>query len=291
MQTFYLAALYEEFPVTYQGQIMLDYFNPHTALAHQLTDVFQRMALYFISLGNAVAALTSAVSLELAQALLDVVIQTFNLAFCFTLEIEGGSPDTDYTNDFLNAFQIPFNLIRFRFPFGTVFNVVIESWNLGNLQTGGLPGNPETDPPFDTTNPNELSPFPTPGGNNPEAPYGDSPPESSPLDPTLDPDDFSNAPEPPPEPDTILLQSWFIPGIPGQQSEGVAVGCPAGSLAESIPSLSGVQNSTSQGTFPVRIDEDGVICAQDVLAGAPGFTFSDNVFSAAGCGVNGLKDC
>lgn len=285
-QTFYLTALYEEFPISYQNQIVLDYFNPHTALAHQLTDVFQRMAVYFSTLATGVATIAASMALDVVDVLLDAALEIFKLAFCFTLEIGGGEPDVDYSTDFLNAFQVPWNLIRFRFPFGTVFNVSIECWNLGQLQSGGLGGNPETDPPFDTDNPGSSSPFPTPGANDPAMPYGESPPESSPLDPTLDPDDFSNAPDPVPEGRTTMLESWTFPAIPGFQPQATAVGCPAATLADSIPILADIQNSVSQGVFIVRLDAMGNANQQDVLDGAPGFVFGDNVFGATtACGV------
>ena len=99
----------------------------------------------------------------------------------------------------LNTFVHPFDMIRFKFVFGTVFLVDIESWNLVDTTGSFSPPPWPEELPYNPANPNDLPPETTPGGADPENPYGAIPPESSPRDPRLDPNEFSNAPDPLPE--------------------------------------------------------------------------------------------
>ncbi len=287
-QGFWLNTLVEEFPINYSNQYIWDYWNQHSTLAYQFTNVLQRLTKFFVSTIDFETFLLvagSPITTELATARTEVSSLTSE---GFTVETTSPITDSNPANDTLNTFVHPFDLIRFKFSFGTVFAVGIDSWNLGTTFSGTTPPPYPAEVPYPTENPNGITPFPTPGGNNPDEPYGVNPPESSPLDPRLDPNDFSNAPDPLPPSGTINLQGWSIPAIAGFQSAAFAVGCPAGSLAESIFTLAGVQNAVNLGVKPIRVDAQGRASGADVLAAFPGFIFGDHTFGAGpACGVTG----
>ena len=196
-QAFLLQEHYADFPINYTGACIWDWQNEHGILAHQLTSIAQKLKTFcqvssqfqrfILPLGDEVAARYDA---------LDAVLANFTEGL--TYEESLGTADGNPSNDRVNAFEHPFNLLRFRFPFGTVFNIAIDSWQPGNTLSGSLYGYPEATPPYDTGNPSQNIPTPSEGANNPANPYGAEPPDSSPYDPNLDPGDYSNAPPPDP---------------------------------------------------------------------------------------------
>jgi len=140
----------------------------------------------------------------------------------------------------------------------------------------------------------DAAPSPLDGANDqePAPPPGQPPtPGSPPYDPsTGDDGETPAAPTPPTPPGgTVMLQGWSFLGIPGVQSAGFAIGCPAATLAISIPALAGVQNPVNLGAKPVQADSQGRVFGSAVLAAFPGFIFGNHFFSAdASCGVNGV---
>ena len=287
-QAFSRNILIEEFPVNYTSQYIWDYWNEHLTLAHQLTSVFQRLAefakvqLDYIEFVLPPAGEGDQFGVQAARAKIQKLTEGL------TLE-EGGFPnDLLPNNDYVNSFNHPWDLIRFRFPFGTVFAVAIESWEAGATSGGSSSNTPAQDPTYDPTNPAGNAPAASDPSGDPNNPYGANPPASSPRDTTLDPSDFSNAPDPSNSTGTRNIQGWFIPGIPGLQAEGYAIGCPAGSLGESIPPLVGIQNPVNLGVKPITANANGLISGAEVLAAFPGFIFNDHFFSAdTACGING----
>lgn len=197
-QSFWLNNLIHEFPINYTSQYIWDYWNEHATLAHQYTSALQKMSQFLsgaIDFMQFVLVQGSAIAVKLESSRPEVE----SLPKGGFLEEGFGIPfDNNPANDIVNTFVHPFDLIRFKFTFGTIFAVAIDSWNLGVTYSGSQPQPyPET-PPYPTENPNGLPPFPTPGSRDPDNPYGQSPPDSDPFDPRLDPDDFSNAPPPTP---------------------------------------------------------------------------------------------
>jgi hypothetical protein len=196
MQAFYLGAHYQDFPINYSSQVVWDWWNEHGTIAHQLTSALQRIAEFMkVSIDFQEFVLPMGDSGD-GNDLPAVRESVKRLTEGLTYERSGLANDADPTNDTVNTFEHPFNLIRLKFPFGTVFNVNIDSWVPGLTAKGATYGTPEETPPYDTDNPNGTNPDATPGSSDPENPYGPNPPDSNPLDPNLDPDDFSNAPEP-----------------------------------------------------------------------------------------------
>jgi len=126
---------------------------------------------------------------------------------------------------------------------------------------------------------------------DPAPPPGQQPtPGSPPYDPsTGDDGETPLAPTPVPPPGSIvMLQGWQIFAIPSVQVAGFAVGCPAASLAISIPVLAGVQNPINLGVKPIQVDSQGRAFSSSVLAAFPGFEFGNHFFSAnPSCGVTG----
>lgn len=288
VQAFWRNTLTNEFTISYPEQYLWDYWNEHSTIAHQLSSVFQRLSLF-----NQIALdYFSFVSVEgspLQQALEAAKLEQSRLALGLT---DDNSllplPDIVSTNDVVNTFIHPFDLIRFKFPFGTIFAVRIESWSLGDTFGGSPVELPNEDPDYPTTNPSGDSPAQTPGASNPLQPYGNAPPPSSPIDPRLDPNDFSNAPPPPTGGGTRSVQGWQIPAIPGQQIAGVAVGCPGATIDISLGYTTGIQNAVSLGVVAVTADANGRVLGSDVLTAFPGFVFGDNIFAPdARCGVTG----
>lgn len=276
-QGFWLNAMVEEFPINYSSQYVWDYWNEHATIAHQLTNVFDRLTPFLlgtISFMNFLLPLGGVLTEQLEEARLVLA----NLTTGLTKEINPlSSPDGLSDNNSLNTFVHPFDLIRFRFMQGTIFAVGISSWNLGDTYGGSTPTEAPGVPPYPTENPNSEQPIATPGANDPQNPYGASPPPSSPRDPRLDPDDFSNAPDPAPPTGTILLQGWEIPLRPDNiQPAGFLIGCPAATLALSFPPFANVIDSIDRGVFPFVVDANGFPSDAAILAAFPGFRFGDN---------------
>ncbi len=195
-QAFSRNVLIEEFPVNYTSQYIWDYWNEHLTLAHQLTSVFQKLSEF------------AKVSIDFQEFLLppvapggaaslDVIRQKMRtLTEGLTLETSGIPNNFLPADDYVNSFNHPWDLIRFRFPFGTVFAVAIESWEAGATSGGSSSNTPAQDPTYDPTNPAGNAPAASDPSGDPNNPYGANPPASSPRDTTLDPSDFSNAPDP-----------------------------------------------------------------------------------------------
>lgn len=287
-QGFFTGILTHEFPINYSTQYIWDYWNEHATIASQLASVLARIRQFLLASIQVQTALANNIEPilgDLMDASFDIIEELTNgLTFD---NVPDGTP-VGIGDRILNTFVHPFDLIRFKFVFGTVFLVDIESWNLVDTTGSFSPPPWPEELPYNPANPNDSPPETTPGGADPENPYGAIPPDSSPRDPRLDPNEFSNAPDPEPPLGTVDLQGWQIPAIPGQQTAGFAVGCPAASLADSVPPLAGVQNEINLGVFPISQDSAGRVSGDEVLAAFPGFIFGDNFFGAnADCGVTG----
>jgi len=157
----------------------------------------------------------------------------------------------------LNTFVHPFDLIRFKFVFGTVFLVDIESWNLVDTTGSFSPPPWPEELPYNPANPNDSPPETTPGGADPENPYGAIPPDSSPRDPRLDPNEFSNAPDPLPPPELQCLRSVGEVQIAGLDSSPRAIdfitgGYPSGFTA-AWEQVGTTQNPPIRPIFNVRV--------------------------------------
>lgn len=202
-QTFWQGWIVDTKQIEYPKTLVFDYWNEHATMANQLVSVFQKLrkVLYAYLIWDVGVISTSDIVLPLLtlayQGLLE---ETYPLLLTLekglTEEVVSGSSDEDATNDYVNTFQTPINLVRFRFPVGTVFRVRIESWRLGLTEDGTRDGNQLSEVPYPTTNPNPVPPEKTSGTSDPLNPYGAAPPPQSPLDPALDPADFSDAPPP-----------------------------------------------------------------------------------------------
>lgn len=262
-QTFWQNTLLDEYPINYVSQFLIDHWNQHATLAHQITEVLDRSG--FISESDIRFLIDTYPDYPRIADLAEALLKAVRIAACFKIDLPGGE-------SFINTFNLPFNLLRFKFPFGTVFNVTIDTWTMiAGEDSDFLPGNPNTSQPYDTDNPNGNSPDQTPGNRNPEQPYGPNPPESSPLDPDLDPNDFSNAPEPePPEP-RVSVRGWFLPAIPGAQSEGyVIAGSDVASLQD-VPGFAFASGEADLGTACVLRDSNGGADGNALSAAYPGF--------------------
>jgi len=140
----------------------------------------------------------------------------------------------------------------------------------------------------------DAVPSPSDAANDqdPAPPPGQQPaPGSPPYDPsTGDEGETPPAPTPPPSPgSTVIVQGWEILRVPGVQTAGFAIGCPAASLAVSIPTLAGIQNPINLGAKPVQADAQGRAIRAAVVAAFPGFIPGSHTFAADGsCGVNGM---
>lgn len=289
IQMFSSNNIINESPINYPRAIVWDYWNEHATIAQQLTGTLQRLSRFLVRTIDFEVFLLLEGS-PLAESLTLIRPEMEQLAQAFVLEASG-SPirDSFAFNDFVNTFQHPWDLVRLRFTFGTVFTVKLESWVLGNTLEGSAPGLPSPNPPYEQPKADDAPPSKSPGSADPNAPYGINPPGQSPIDPDLDPDDFSNPPQPPTGGNTVNLQGWQIPGIPGVQSAGFAVGCPAANLGASIPGLAGAQQVVNLGVKPLATDDQGRVSAAAVLAAFPGFQFGSNTFAADNsCGVNGV---
>lgn len=192
-------------PIKYPRQVVWDDWNIHGTLAHQLTEVYMQIHLILDVLMTAEREAPGVVDgvIDLLNFFIDNRLERL---FCLVLDVPN-----DILPPFINTFQRSVNVIRFNFPPGTVFNVIIESWNMGETEDGIQEGNPVTDEPYDAFSPQEYLPDRTPGGSDPESSYGSNPIPSSPIDPLLDPADFSNAPDPEPEvpPPTPTCFIWI----------------------------------------------------------------------------------
>ena len=285
-QWFSVNTLIGESAINYYRSIVWDYWNEHAVIAHQLTNVFQRLSKFVTASIDAQVFLLPQGSPS-AQALSDMRPEQQRLTEGLTLEALGlpfndGIPG----NDFVNTFVHPFDLMRFAFVFGTVFSVKIESWSMGNTLAGVAPGNPETNPPYNQPNANDSPPSPSPGAGNPQQPYGLLPPLSSPIDPSLNPNDFSNAPTGIPQIATVRVQGWSIPAIPSVQGAAFAVGCARATFALSVPILAGVQNAVSLGTAIINVLPDGNLDVAQIVAAFPGFIPGTHFMEAnAACGM------
>lgn len=285
-QWFSVNTLIGESAINYYRSIVWDYWNEHAVIAHQLTNVFQRLSKFITASIDAQVFLLPQGSPS-AQALSDMRPEQQRLTEGLTLE-KLGLPFNDGIpgNDFVNTFVHPFDLMRFAFVFGTVFSVKIESWSMGNTLAGVAPGNPETNPPYNQPNANDSPPTPSPGAGNPQQPYGLVPPISSPIDSSLDPNDFSNAPTGSPTTSTVRVQGWRVDAIPGVQTFGYVVTCPAATLAIAYPPFAGVRNPVDLGTAIINVDGSGNLDGAQVIAAFPGFEFGTHTFTAsAACGM------
>ena len=206
-QGFFTGELTNEFPINYSVQYIWDYWNEHATLSHQLADVFQKLELFLRVSGLIQIALVTPVSVSLAANMLQALNIIRNLTNCITIDTQSLTDEVEEGSRFLNTFVHPFDLIRFKFPFGTVFTVNIDSWNLENTADGTTPPPWPEELPYNPANPNDSPPESTPGLKDPENPYGAVPPDSSPRDPRLDPNEFSNAPDPTPPPIGECLRS------------------------------------------------------------------------------------
>lgn len=195
-QAFHRNILIKEWAINYPHQFFYDYWNEHATASHQLVSVLQRLSK-FCKVSTDFYEFVRPTGESPANTELSAVREEVKrLSQGFTIETGLGLGDTISSNDSVNSFNHPFDLLRFKFPFGTVFSVTIESWQAGLTSDGSSAGNPVTSDDSPTDNPKGNAPTQTPGGANPQQPYGTSPLPSSPLDPELDPEDFSNAPDP-----------------------------------------------------------------------------------------------
>lgn len=291
MQSFFNNVYVDEVAIHYTESFVYDYWNEAAYLARGHAVFIQNLETVLAPLYTILGSLLGA-ALEAVLAILeDANAARVKLSSGFVSPVPGGLSLSDGSTSYVDVFGTPVNLLRFKFEVGTVFKVTIQSWAAEVTEEGLSTGNPEVAEPYDTSNPNGNQPAPS-GGRAPAGyPYGLTPPPQSPRNPTLDPNDYSNAPDPNPGGGTVDIQGWQITAIAGVQSAGYAVGCPAGSLAESIPSLAGIQNPINLGVKPVRVDAQGRVSASDVLAAYPGFQFNTHFFAAdTSCGVNGTAD-
>lgn len=255
-QTFSRNLLMDDIPINYTSQYVWDYWNHHLTIAHQLTSVFQRLKEFaLVQLDYTEFVLPPAgegdqFGVQAARAKIQKLTEGL------TLE-EGGFPnDLLPNNDYVNSFNHPWDLIRFRFPVGTVFAVAIESWNAGNTDGGSSSGTPPTPPNYDPTNPSNNSPGRSDPDSDPGNPYGVNPPASSPLDPTLDPADFSNAPTPPPPDSGECLRVFGDVEIAGVDSAPRAVDFTFGAYPTGFTfgwELSGTSPSSGRSFYNLRI--------------------------------------
>jgi hypothetical protein len=170
---------------SYPNQIVYDYWNQHGTLAHQLTDFIEKIDLVSQLVQFVLGDLKEEGTYEDAtQAALSTIQR---LSDCFVI-------DAPPVPRFVNTFVQPANLFKFVFPQGTVFQIVIQSWVMSFDGLDILPGNPNTEEPFDPADPFDTSPFPT--GDDPANPYGEDPPPQTERNPFLDERDYSNAPLP-----------------------------------------------------------------------------------------------
>lgn len=187
-------------PIQYGQSIIYDYWNQHGTIAHQLIEYFRKQIAIINAIADGLAELD--ISFIAREAIADAIDEYIGALLCFELDI--GDDETYY----VNTFNQPVNIFRFNFPPGTVFDVRIDSWLMDSQFADLLPGNPHVEEPFAPSAPyDDQNPLKTPGGTDPNTSYGPEPPESSPLDESLDPRDFSNAPppEPPLEPVSTLV--------------------------------------------------------------------------------------
>ena len=205
-QGFFAGELTHEFPINYSVQYIWDYWNEHATISHQLSSVMAKLRLFLLASIEVQAAIAN--TLDPTLALLIESTIPFIDAFTDGLTFDNVVPPqpVGIGNRFLNTFVHPFDLIRFKFIFGTVFQVSIDSWNLGDTVGGAVPPPWPEELPYNPQNPNNQPPETSPGSADPEDPYGLAPPESSPRDPRLDPDEFSNAPDPVPPPIELCVR-------------------------------------------------------------------------------------
>lgn len=291
MQTFFQNIYVGENAIHYTESFVYDYWNHHGLLALQIAIFLQNAKRGEWASHRLIAAQVFPEYTDLIAELTQTLTQTLDMDAGFVFALPQGITLSDGSTSYINTFNSPINLLRFKFEIGTVFKVVLQSWTLPVTEEGSSLGNPEVADPYDTTNPNGNTPNPS-GGRDPLGqPYGQSPPSSSPLDPNLDPDDFSNAPDPTPSGGTTLLQGWSIPAIAGVQGSGYPVGCPAATIGESLGDGLSYQNVQNLGTAPVRIDAQGMVSNEDIAIAFPNFIAGNHFFGADGrCGVTGTRN-
>lgn len=196
-QAFSKNTLIKEFPINYVSQYIWDYWNQHLTIAHQLASIFQKLADFGkVSIDFQEFVLPQGDSGD-GNNLPASRLKQQTLTEGLTLEESGGANDLLDPNNYVNSFNHPWDLLRFKFSEYTVFSVAIESWEAGPTSGGSSANSPAEDPLYDPANPSGNSPTPSGTNRDPENPYGPESPDSSPRDDTLDPSDFSNAPDPP----------------------------------------------------------------------------------------------
>lgn len=288
-QSFHANRLYGEAPINYSNQFVYDYWNQHGTLAHQITSVLEKLSVFFQVSAQFQDFLLDTPITESATDYESIILSMRRLTEGLTYEESSLVNDLNPGNNRVNTFNHPFDLIRLKFPFGTVFGVGIESWQAGNTGLGADLGNPATADEDDQTNPNNENPAPSGGANNPLSPYGANPPPSSPIDPSLDPNDFSNAPPPIGGGGSISLQGWQSPTIRGQQTATVFITCPAGSLPEALPSAANVQQVINLGVRQVPADSQLRVLRSQVLSVFPETQgINTNINPRGGCPYGGL---
>jgi len=282
-QGFFAGELTHEFPVNYSVQYIWDYWNEHATISHQLSSVMAKLRLFLLASIEVQAAIAN--TLDPTLALLIESTIPFIDAFTDGLTFDNVVPPqpVGIGNRFVNTFVHPFDLIRFKFIFGTVFQVSIDSWNLGDTVGGASPPPWPEELPYNPQNPNNQPPESSPGSADPEDPYGLAPPESSPRDPRLDPDEFSNAPDPAPPSGTVELTGWRWEAIPGVQGASLAIGCAGIAFAALDPNFGVVQGVINIGTRTVNLLPSGALDPVSFGAVFPEFNANANVLRVGAC--------
>lgn len=289
VQTFFQNIYVGEIPIHYPQSFIYDCWNQHALLAYQFAIFLQNSKRGVWASHRLIALQVFPQATDVIAELVQTLSQTLDVDAGFIAATPGNIPLLDGSSSFINTFNSPINLLRFRFDTGTVFRVTIQRWTLPITEEGTSVGNPEVADPYDESSPNKSTPAPS-GNRAPNGePYGVSPPPQSPIDPSLDPDDFSNPPLPGGGGGTVALQGWQVPAIAGVQSAGFAVTCPAATLGDAVTGLANAQNVTNLGVKPFQVDAQGRVLASEVLAAFPGFQFGTHIFAAdTSCGVTGV---